>query len=288
MLLIGTRGDQWLGLMLTSKDHDLDAADEARHGRHWMDVGAGGWDRSSRPSEVRLDRLLVLAPDAIRREGSALSQDIFDRVVAAAREYHTLHLGEGGRDLSHRAAGGVPGGGVDVAARPDLDDGEPAPLAHDPQAGGVRGASRAVGQAVVPGGARAGSRPPPAGRPPCAGSPAATRSRRARRGAPARRARPTWDPRTGPRSGGPRRPSRGGRRRPGVRRAPRRDRPATSSGRHRSGRVVSGSVLATDQASPSPRAGIRAAVNRCAREPSGRAAGTIVGAILWPGLCGRW
>jgi hypothetical protein len=90
VLLIGTRGDRWLGLMLSSKDHDVDAADEARHGRHWMDVGAGGWDRSHRPSEVRLDRLLELEPGAIRREGAALSPDIFVRVVAEARKYHDL------------------------------------------------------------------------------------------------------------------------------------------------------------------------------------------------------
>src|SRR5688500_13557580 len=37
-------GDGWTGLMLSSQDHDRDAADEARHGRYWMDVGSGGWD----------------------------------------------------------------------------------------------------------------------------------------------------------------------------------------------------------------------------------------------------
>jgi hypothetical protein len=90
VLLIGRRGDRFLGLMLTSKDHDVDAADEARHGRYWMDVGAGGWDRGYRPSEVRLDRLLELDPAAIRREGAALSPDIFARVLAKAREHHAL------------------------------------------------------------------------------------------------------------------------------------------------------------------------------------------------------
>ena len=50
-----------------------------------MDVGSGGWDREGRPSEVRLDRLLVLDPAAIRREGAALDQAIFEQVVAAAR-----------------------------------------------------------------------------------------------------------------------------------------------------------------------------------------------------------
>ena len=90
VLLVGRRDGQWLGLMLTSKDHDRDAADEARWGRHWMDVGAGGWDRQGRPSEVRLDRLITLAPDAVRREGSALDRATFDRVVTEAQAFHTL------------------------------------------------------------------------------------------------------------------------------------------------------------------------------------------------------
>ena len=90
LLLIGRDGEQWLGLMLTSKDHDRDAEDEARYGRHWMDVGTGGWDRERRPSEVRLDRVIVLDPTAIRREGASLDRAVFDQVVAAARELHAL------------------------------------------------------------------------------------------------------------------------------------------------------------------------------------------------------
>ena len=66
VLLIGRDRRRLYGLMLTSQDHDRDAADEARHGRYWMDVGAGGWDRERRPSEVRLDRLLTLAPGDVR------------------------------------------------------------------------------------------------------------------------------------------------------------------------------------------------------------------------------
>ena len=90
VLLIGRDGATLLGLMLTSKDHDRDAADEARWGRYWMDVGTGGWDRESRPSEVRLDRLIRLEESAVRREGAALDRRIFDRVVEAARQHHTL------------------------------------------------------------------------------------------------------------------------------------------------------------------------------------------------------
>ncbi len=90
VLLIGRDGAHLLGLMLTSKDHDRDAADEARWGRHWMDVGAGGWDRERRPSEVRLDRLIRLDADAVRREGAALDRATFDRVIAAARQLGAL------------------------------------------------------------------------------------------------------------------------------------------------------------------------------------------------------
>ena len=90
VLLLAERDGQWLGLMLSSQDHDVDAEDEARYGRYWMDVGSGGWDNDGRPSEVRLDRLLVLERDGIRREGAALPEPVFDAVVAAAREHHAL------------------------------------------------------------------------------------------------------------------------------------------------------------------------------------------------------
>ena len=90
VLLVGRDGDDLLGLQLTSKDHDRDAEDEARHGRYWMDVGSGDWDRERRDSEVRLDRLLRMAVSEVRREGAALDRTVFDAVVAAAREHHAL------------------------------------------------------------------------------------------------------------------------------------------------------------------------------------------------------
>jgi hypothetical protein len=85
VLVIGRRGAGLVGLMLSSQDHDRDAADEARWGRVWTDIGAGPWDAQRRPSEVRLDRLLVLDPARVRREGAALDRARFDRVVAEAR-----------------------------------------------------------------------------------------------------------------------------------------------------------------------------------------------------------
>jgi hypothetical protein len=80
----------WAGLMMTSQDHDRDAADEAAAGRHWVDIGTGEWDPQGRPSEVRTDRLIVLAEADIRREGAALDRTRFDLVVAEARRWHTL------------------------------------------------------------------------------------------------------------------------------------------------------------------------------------------------------
>lgn len=89
VLVLGTEGDGeddgWVGLMLSSQDHDRDADDEARHGRYWMDVGTGGWDREGRPSEVRLDRLIHLDRAGVRREGAALDETIFTSVVDAWR-----------------------------------------------------------------------------------------------------------------------------------------------------------------------------------------------------------
>lgn len=90
VLIIGRQGGGLLGLQLTSKDHDRDAVDEARYGRAWMDIGAGGWDRRGRPSEVRLDRLLHMAEADVRREGAALDPDLFASVVRAASGYHDL------------------------------------------------------------------------------------------------------------------------------------------------------------------------------------------------------
>ena len=88
VLVVGRDGGALLALMMSSKDHDLDAADEARHGRHWVDVGSGPWDRQGRPSEVRVDRVLEVDEDGIRREGAVLDRSRFDRVAAALRSGH--------------------------------------------------------------------------------------------------------------------------------------------------------------------------------------------------------
>ncbi|WP_251140859.1 type II toxin-antitoxin system PemK/MazF family toxin [Cellulomonas dongxiuzhuiae] len=88
VLVLSVERGTVVALMLTSKDHDRDAADETRHGRVWLDVGTGGWDRQGRPSEVRLDRVLRLPAADVRREGAALDPHRYAAVVRAAGRLH--------------------------------------------------------------------------------------------------------------------------------------------------------------------------------------------------------
>ncbi len=88
VLVLALEGPTVVGLMLTSKDHDRDAAAENRHGRVWLDVGTGGWDPRGRASEVRLDRVLRLPAAQVRREGAALDRARYDEVVDAAGRLH--------------------------------------------------------------------------------------------------------------------------------------------------------------------------------------------------------
>ena len=87
VLVLDVDGDTVHALQMTSRDHDRDAAQEARAGRYWMDIGSGAWDSRGRPSEVRLNRLLVLDAAHVRREGAALDRVLFERVHAEARRY---------------------------------------------------------------------------------------------------------------------------------------------------------------------------------------------------------
>lgn len=88
LLIVGTADGAFVAVQLTSKDRAEDGAIRREHGRVWLDVGTGAWDRKRRPSEARLDRLLRVKTSAIRREGAALPPDRFRQVVAALGEVH--------------------------------------------------------------------------------------------------------------------------------------------------------------------------------------------------------
>jgi hypothetical protein len=88
VLVVGRDGEWLLGLMMTSKDHD---AHPNRRGEVWLDLGAGEWDARHRSSEVRVDRVLRVAPGSVRREGAVLDRSRFQTVAAAVES-----LGRGG------------------------------------------------------------------------------------------------------------------------------------------------------------------------------------------------
>jgi len=85
VLVIGRDGPWLLALPLTSKDHDRDHDQEARVGRRWVDLGSGAWDRSGQASEVRVDRIVRVDPDRVRREGAVLDELRFNKVADAVR-----------------------------------------------------------------------------------------------------------------------------------------------------------------------------------------------------------
>jgi hypothetical protein len=78
VLVVGRDGETLLGLMLSSNA-------ERDGQRHWHALGPGPWDRQRRPSWVRLDRVLLVPEDGIRREGHVLDRARFEAVAAVLR-----------------------------------------------------------------------------------------------------------------------------------------------------------------------------------------------------------
>lgn len=78
VLVVGRDGGHLLGLMLSSQ--------ESRDGQHnWLALGPGAWDKEHRPSWIRLDRVLTVPEDGIRREGAVLDRARFDQVAKTLR-----------------------------------------------------------------------------------------------------------------------------------------------------------------------------------------------------------
>jgi hypothetical protein len=79
VLIVGRGGDgDLLGLMLSSQGHRRDDA-------HWISVGSGPWDREGRESFVRLDRVLEIPENGIRREGAIMPGGPFEHVAQELR-----------------------------------------------------------------------------------------------------------------------------------------------------------------------------------------------------------
>ncbi len=78
VLVVGRDQRTLLGLMLSSQEHH--AQDDA-----WVGIGTGNWDYDGRPSWVRLDRVLDVPEDGIRREGAILDRDRFEVIATRLR-----------------------------------------------------------------------------------------------------------------------------------------------------------------------------------------------------------
>ncbi|MGL5405478.1 MAG: type II toxin-antitoxin system PemK/MazF family toxin [Propionibacteriaceae bacterium] len=87
VLVIGSDNDWLLALPLTSKDHDRDAAQEASEHRYWVDLGTGPWDQRGKASEVRVNRIIRVDPNKVRRIGGVIPKDTFTRVVTAVHQH---------------------------------------------------------------------------------------------------------------------------------------------------------------------------------------------------------
>ena len=83
VLLVGRDGEYLLALMMTSKDHNnREHADS-----NYLDIGSGPWDSQGRASEVKLNRVIRVRPDAMRREGAMMPEDTF-RLIERAWTRH--------------------------------------------------------------------------------------------------------------------------------------------------------------------------------------------------------
>ena len=78
VLVVGRDSTTLLGLMLSSQE---------RHGadRSWVAIGSGSWDYEGRVSWVRLDRVLDVPEESIRREGAILERETFEVVATRLR-----------------------------------------------------------------------------------------------------------------------------------------------------------------------------------------------------------
>ncbi|MEO3761157.1 type II toxin-antitoxin system PemK/MazF family toxin [Mycobacterium sp. B14F4] len=82
VLVVGRDRSTLLGLMLSSQDHHRDDPD-------WVAIGSGGWDYESRQSWVRLDRVLDVPEEGIRREGAILERDKFEIIATRLRTHYS-------------------------------------------------------------------------------------------------------------------------------------------------------------------------------------------------------
>ena len=78
MLVVGRDRHTILGLLISPNPQHAGA--EA-----WLDIGAGEWDASGRQCWIRLDRVLEVSEQGVRRQGALFPQRRFERIANRLR-----------------------------------------------------------------------------------------------------------------------------------------------------------------------------------------------------------
>ncbi|ACC42141.1 MULTISPECIES: type II toxin-antitoxin system PemK/MazF family toxin [Mycobacterium] len=78
VLVVGRERNVLLALMLSSQEQYSADPD-------WVAIGTGDWDFEGQQGWVRLDRVLDVPEESIRRQGAILQRDVFDVVAARLR-----------------------------------------------------------------------------------------------------------------------------------------------------------------------------------------------------------
>jgi hypothetical protein len=78
VLVVGRDQSTLLGLMLSSQERHL-------NDNEWVAIGSGAWDHEGRARFIRLDRVLDVPEEGIRREGAILARERFDVVAGRLR-----------------------------------------------------------------------------------------------------------------------------------------------------------------------------------------------------------
>ena len=81
-MVVGRTRTTVLGLLISpNPKHALDDA--------WLEIGSGEWDESGCDCWVRLDRLLEVSEEQVRRQGTLFPERRFERIANRLRaRYH--------------------------------------------------------------------------------------------------------------------------------------------------------------------------------------------------------
>jgi len=82
VLVVGRDRSVLLGLMVSNHCGHAGNAD-------WVRIGSGDWDYEGKTNWVRLDRVLDVPEESIRREGAILQRDTFDLVATRLRAQYS-------------------------------------------------------------------------------------------------------------------------------------------------------------------------------------------------------